>query len=417
MTRLFLALFIVFGTGCANHCKQIAQFRANLAARQPTSEPHVTIGVPLAMLNRLAAERVGRLEAVKLAPPLASLIVPELGGIEVVARTLTIVPAPDGQLGIDLAIALQNDDRDKGLSDELLVLHATANLDAAVVDGTLRLSLRPADVERFAPTLGDDAKDELARALGKLTGTKGSDLAKDASLLVEYLTEQGFDLVRDNLLRDLGAVASLQISLGPFPVKDIAVSSRTGAVPYLAIRVISELPIEAGISGPTPPQADAVRVAVSGDAVAAIGNWSMATGRLPKRYNDNMAPDPTGALEPQFDWEAGAVRPMLIHVFAQQPECFRMRIVARPEVAVESGKLVAGFDEGEVVETDGPLHIRLGVQWKVLGEDPLTAAQALAKPQIDVYGQPLELRPKDARRDDDTFVFDFTPSWTSPAPD
>lgn len=379
-------------SGCGAPCKPLATARAELAAgRETTTDPHLSIAAPHALLDALIAPRVQQLAPVPITPPLLGLVVPVLAGLQASVRSMTLRAADEGHVGMALAV-------DVGKAGAAWVtLHLDVQLQPEVVDGALEIQLRPGDLRGVTPTLGPEGEALLARAIGEAFGEEDRPgpeaLAKAASALAGFLLAKGYEELREGLLGDLGAVARMRIALPDVPIEAVRLRSGDTPMPHLNIGIVSGLPVHTAVTATASPQPGVLAMRLSGSMLAELVNWGMAEGLLPGRFNREPEPDEQGTFRPVLDWRADSARPLLLHVLAHEPECFRLTIGARLALEVRDGKLVSRVTDGEVEAIEGSWLVQLGVALDRAGEDPIAFAnERLASLRVEVGGMHHEAR-------------------------
>ncbi len=405
---------------CADYCAQIERSEVQARRRKPTrASPHMRVVIPYSLLDRLIARRLSKLEPFALAPPVVGLIVPALRRLRVVAKKLSLRPAAEGQVGFAVELVLRGGEQD------WLKLRVKARIRPEVVDGAIVIGLRADDLRRVEPELGPAPRKAIANALREtlpaalLDSLSEEDLADLAATLIEYLSAEGYEALRDGLLKDLGEIAKLRLALPRLPIDALEVRSMLEPSPRLVVDVQSSLAVHTGLpadsglgvigDGGSPR---ALRVYMSGSMVAELGNWAIDNGQLPPRYDSDLEPDPKGHFRPRFDWLAGDERPMKIHVVSTEPQCVQLRIGARPRLRFVGQDLVFHLDDGQIEQVTGTWIVQLGVQFKRLGKGPMAFSKQRAKSMsLSLSGQELELDAVDALIDGQQMRLDLQPRW------
>ncbi len=411
-----LAAWLVLGlalgaNGCVSYCDRVADFERQWAARPASDAPEMAIAVPYPLVDRLMAARTAEIDPVELALGDRLGLVAKLLRFEVKVASVRARHADDEHVGF----AIDLDFRAAG--ESWLVTHLDARATPRIDGRAVSIGLDASDLEALEPRLGDDAKAHLAEMLRLFLPRIVSDrldeaaIADAASELGAFLVGEGYRQIRHTLLARLGQVAELRVALPELPVKAIHTRSKDGPVPHFLVEVVTERSAGAAL-GPVEPAADRIRARIAGPALAEIGNWEVARGRLPGRYDDAMRPDPAGKLRPLFDWREGAARPLVIHVLCTDGPCFRLRVAAKARAALDGESLRFDVEDGAIEAVDGSWLTELGVWWKRLGEGPIEASRGeVAHTSIELFGRPLRLRATDAALDERGLLLGLDASW------
>lgn len=366
--RLTGLLFVVgTATACGPPCKQIAARKTVLQQVAPDqSRPHVQLIIPMDRLNRLLAQNLSPVPPpVELQPALTALAMTT--GITVEARRVRVVPARAGYVGFQIELGLTG--------SPVTSMTVDAEVKPAIVHGKYGPQLTigfGADTVRqvrpqLAPRIIDELTDVLARRLPKAVTSRVPRLVlrEAARRLVPYLSEQGFALLRSQLFDRLGQLTRIHIDLPDAPFARVQSATINHPERALRIDLFTSLPVEQGLAPERAPGKvrGTARLRVANATITAAANWAIATGRLPQRYGSDLKPSPTGEYVPVLQWRTGA-RPLAVHVFRTSGSCSYVRAAVKPTLRLEGERVVAGYDDREYEQVEGPALLKLGVWLK-----------------------------------------------------
>ncbi len=395
-----IALAVAGHLGCGGPCQRVAHARDVAMARPaPATGPHLRLRLPFAVANALIADVLAGLPPVPVTlgrlGPLATVI----GDLTAVPRAVTLGPAGPGLVHVELAVELR--DRD----GVLLTLATAADLDPTI-DRTgdevaITIGLTPARIDRLELDLGDD----IARALGGVLAARLPAAARArvprfvidqvAAAATEEIASGTWLLLRHTLLPRLGELTRIRIALPPIPVASIALTSTTAtaaAPAELDLAIVTSLPVRAAVADPGPPlAADAIELAVSGSAIAELGNWAIASGHAPARYQRSLKPAPDGEYVPRLDWRDGHARPLLVHVDRVAGGCEWFTVGVTPTLAVRGERIVAGARTRTFERVLGPAYLHVAAWLKQLLQGAVSRKVAAAA-TVTVGGRQVNAR-------------------------
>lgn len=355
-------------TACAPPCKQIkARKRALNKLKADTKRPHAQVVVPFAELNRLLQQALTPLPSLELKPELALLS--SLVGITVETRSVTVIPARDGHVGLRVSLGFAGERApvtamtiDAEVKPTIVRQGKRVSLAIGFGADTLR-QLRP----RFAPNISRLVAAYLERLPGGLVKRLPGPVRRlAASKLLSFFSEQGFALIRSQLLDRIGQLSRTLIVLPELPIARVHAHSVDYPQPALRLDVFTSLPVTRGL-GPEPRTQrvkGSARVRVANSALAQITNWAIASGRLPGKYGDDLKPQREGRYQPRLQWRHGHKRPLAVHVFKESGECSYVRAGLVPILELEKGEFVASYSDREYEVVKGNLLIKLGLWLK-----------------------------------------------------
>jgi hypothetical protein len=404
----------VLQAACASMCEELAADRKAFFARRPpaASEPHATVLVPFAVADRLIERRLRALQPVGSPVILPGRIGKFLGSVRLVPRRLTMRPAPDDRVGLRLEVDVMAGE--KSLLALSMDLDVRPEVDAG--KGRLRVALRADDVRKVRPSLHPDAAQGLAAEIrSRLPSVARAVVSQDeiAALArgsIDYLAGHlGSLLVDSGLIGSLGEVTDVTVDIPVVPVSRLSLHSVRQGGGGLLIGVFTDLPAPTGVptSGVRVSDPEVVQVRLSADALAELGNRALTSGRLPRRYDEQMRPKKDGDFTPGLRWVAGP-RPFKIFAWRVKSPCLRARIGADPTVTVSGGRLAVGIEHGEVEEVRGAALVRARVWMKRIGADAIRFTRhTIASARVSIAGTPLGGRIQRAAYRDGIFAVDL----------
>lgn len=339
------------------------------------------------------ALRGAKVQSVPLELPGTGL---SLGRVGIRAAAVKLRPAPSGKVGFRTELRLGSGSR------SVARLHLDAEV-APVVDpkaGTVSIALGPDNLRQVVPQMEPAASRALAGFIhGRLPPAarmmvSKSDLANAADDIVAELFRRSWPRIRDSVLADVGQVTSLEFALPDVPLRDVAIRSRAGALDLL---VDTGLPVARGVTGTPTASGDRVVLRATGEAVAAMANVAIKTGRIPARYDLAGEPNPKGPFVVGLGWEPGP-RPLQLHAWAEEGDCAYLRISGTPQLAVKGKSLEVSVQDGRIDEARGPTKLRLAAFSQRVGRNALTFVhQETARFELDLAGRPLVAHVVDVR--------------------
>ncbi len=354
--RIVPALLAATLAGCGT-CQQVTAhrdaFRSEMNQPPSSSAPHIRLQIPDEMVSAWTRRAVSSLPEVPLS-------LPGLGDLSRYVDRLGIDPR-SMRVGIDrnesARFDLDLDIKSGGRALFGLQLGAVAPVTYDPKRGTLKIALRADLFENVTPRLDDGAVDRLTGALlapvpGMLRSTLRPTAQRVAREGAEYLVREAYGLLRRRVLTPLGEVATFEFALPDVPLQSLALTSEAGQ--WI---VDARLPFSgAGLTGKS-GKSDGMRMSISTQALAQLGNWAMSRGEIPARYTREGKATQNGEFEAGFGWQSGE-RPLKVHMWtAEVPQtgiCLHARAGADPRVSLAKGKLDVGFENGTIEEILGP---------------------------------------------------------------
>jgi hypothetical protein len=356
----------IAAAGCGSQCAEIAARRSALLQHaRATSGPHAQVRVPLPRANAVLSAMVRN-------PPLSvKLPLPSLGpfplpirDLTAVARDVELLPSPADRLRFAIRVAI--DDPERTITTLSIVADVEPELQRTATGLELVASIGPRSLIAVKPELSQDAGhaliDAIARWLPQAIRERLPRATLDAAAqrLATHLTGNVYTVLRSTLLRRVGELTTLRLRLPALPITTIALAPTTDAI---MIDLMTELPVRRGL-GERPPVSDDIVVRLSGSTVAALANWSIERGHLPRHYTRDLSPRPDGAYRPWFDYVAEERRPAKIHIFQERDGCSYFQVGMAARVEIEGDKLHVAIRDQlvEAVEASPQLEAALWVK-------------------------------------------------------
>lgn len=404
-SRFTLLLLATLGGsfGCAAPCEKVRQRES--ALRNPgavrTSGPQMVVSIPLTTLNHLLSRPIAKLRPVAF--PVPDLSLPQLpglsmglGNVRVQVRQISVVPAADGLLGLDIALGLSSGRK------QITAIHLATQIRPQIdpSGGSIRVSVGANDIARIKPSLPPAERKRLAdflwaqvpSSLHRLVSRGRVDQA--AASLVDGILGKSFANIRRHLLKDIHEHISFSFDLPPeLAVQQVRLRSQAGGeVPALLLDVLTPMPATAvaspgrRLSGHSPHQ---VQVQMSGGMVAALANKAMAEGKIPARYNRSGAASPHGEFTAALAWEPGP-KPLKLHAFKTDRDCVHIQFAATPTLSVSQSEIVVQVDDAKIEQSTGSAKVRAALWFSGIGRQTFSFSESLAgKFRLDFPGAPV----------------------------
>lgn len=344
--------------GCGA-CQQVAAHRqAFNEARQAQSAPgtaHIRLDIPQSMIDGWVDQTLNAL-------PSAPFDLPGLGdlsryvdrmGLDPRQMRVSISKDEAARFDLDLDIKMGN----RALFG--LQMAAVAPVTYNKAKNQLEISLRADMFEKIAPRLDDGAADKLTRALlhpvpSALRGVLRPTAQQVARQGVDMLTREAYRIVRRSVLTPLGELGRFSVSMPDVPLAGLTLTSAADRWSVSARLPMAAAGLRAAGAAPT---GSTLRMAVSTDALVALGNWAISQGKLPSRYTREGKATADGEFEAGFGWQSGP-RPLKVNFWtAEVPQtgiCLHAAAGADPSVRLNQGKLEVGFENGQIESVIGP---------------------------------------------------------------
>ncbi len=409
-------------TGCASPCARVKQRQDELMgqlgtpARAPAS-PHLVASVPFSTMGWMLSQPVKKIRPIAL--PLPDIDLPQvpglklgLGSVAIGIDRVTVQPAPDGQVGLQIALGILSGG--KPVTSILLDARITPQIDPG--KGSVLLALSPRDIASLKPSLPPGQRSKLidylwSRVPGSVRGLVSRGRVEQvAGGVINDLLGRSFESIRSKLLTGAERFVQFEITVPPLPIRQIQLRSqgdaRTGA---LEIAVYTTLAAQGVSPGPVrasaiPLTSGPVQVRMSASAAAALGNKAMASGHIPARYGEDGSPNAQGPFTVALAWEAGP-RPLKLHAFKTTGDCVYLQLGGTPQVSANAGDLAIKIDDAKIERSDGPARIRAGILLSGIGRETFEFTEkTAARFAIELPGAPLQASASAAILDRDDLV-------------
>ena len=380
-------LLTLAGTGgcAASACTKVRDDRQQFLARQGAGDvAQMVIAVPLATLSQSLTFPLARIKPVTV--PLPDLDLPQipglgidLGSLEIGLRSVRVLPAPEGQLGLRITFALRSRGRDVFAID----LEAVVAPQIEPKGGTVRLSLRPQDLLRVRPSLPASEKKKFADFIMGMVPDGAERLVSRGR--VEQLADKtlgdfvsrSFPSVRDKLLAGIDTLVDVEIDLPPVPLAKVALRSPGDD---LELWLHTTLPAAGLAPGPARAAGSDVRLVqlrMSGGTAAELANQGIARGQIPARYDLEGEPSPTGEFEAGVTWANGE-RPLRLHAWKRSGVCAKIVFSGTPALRAAGGELSLAVPDARIEKVTGAVKARVAVWYSGLGKQTFAFTQAVA---------------------------------------
>ncbi len=371
------ALVLATGSGCGGPCAQVARARTQATARPPAAAgPHLRLRAPFAVLDRMLADALVDQPAVPIELERLGPLRPLLGALSVVPREVRVGPASPGHVHLTVALEL------RGPLGPIMTLRAGGELDPVIErDGdrtSISVGLTPARIEELELDLGPELTSRLGQALAAALPAEVRAtvpqfvIDRVAAAVGEELVGRAWWLLRKTLLPRLGELTRIRVALPPIPVESISIDSTAGPSSALDLAITTALPVRTTVGAAGSPPADALELVATGSALAELGNWAIASGHAPARYDRTLEPAVDGDFVPRFDWRVDHARPLVVHVDRVADGCEWYTVGVAPTLIMRDGALVAGARERVFENKLGPLHLRAAAWLKELLQGAVT---------------------------------------------
>lgn len=392
----FPAPFVIFAAsaavGCGPQCGLIQTEHDTFMARAVEGKPagrgsHLRLALPMRALTSSVDRAFTRMKS-------ADMDLPGLGDLG------RFVPTKLGLTPRKILVSLDKDDAAKvGLDFDIkysgrtlfgMDLAARAPIQYDRERGKMRFSIRADLFEKIRPRLDDEAETSLTNTLWDLVPGPArlvvgkADVGRIAHRAITALAEQAYELLRDEVLRDLGEITSFEVDFPDIPLAGLSLTSIGGTQGFLRMDARLDLPVERGLPdddaelekamaeisrGQAPAQGELIEVAVSTEAVVALANWGIVKGKVPGRYGNDGKPAEAGPLRVGAAW-GGAERPLKVHVWSLDLPgmCMSALAGATPQVSWEKGKLKVGVADSRIENFNGPKLLQFAMDLTHVGE-------------------------------------------------
>lgn len=364
----------------------------------PSSDPHLRVSVPFDVVAVLMARELRQMKSFRVPMPSVSGV--SLGVVTGGVEQIRLVPAPPGQVGFLVKVALRSGRR-KVLEVDLDA-RTTPRVDLG--SGTVSVALSAQDVRKVRPKLGPGARKSLRDFVwGELPGAVKSLVSKkqlEALLggLTDELLGEVAESVRRDLAAEIGEVASFELELPDLPLSALVVGSTEGA---LSLTARTSLPVAHGV--PERPRhasvhRNAVELRMSGELAAALGNWAIERGEIPGRYGLDGQPDTKGDFLAGMGWARAQPKPLVVHLWtaedgpmAEKKQCAHVELRATPAIAAKAGDIEISTRDAQVDTVEGSARVKAGVFFSGVGRQTFELVETVAgRFELDLGAEPLK---------------------------
>ncbi len=392
-----LLLGLVPLVGCGPACNQLASKKETFygeyqGTARGTRAPHMRLTIPASVVSDALSAAVAGL-------PKGKTKLSGLGELErylptdlsIVARhiALTIDRTDAARLDLDFDVKYEG----QTLFGMELLAKAPVTYDPK--NGQLRISIRADLFESVKPRIADDATEKLVGRLWSLVPPAArlvvprSAVESVAKKSVSSLVAQAYNILRDQVLKDLGELAHFEVAFPNVPIESISVVSVGGADGILAFEVRTALPVKNGLPAlskvASSGHASDVRLEVAMQAVTGLGNWAMQAGKIPASFDKDGKALESGDFSAGAEWSHGE-RPLKVHVWNLKTEgmCFHARGGATPKLSYQttsgasSGRLKVEIKDTRVEELEGPPLMKTVMDLTGLSESVFNFTKTMA---------------------------------------
>ena len=384
---LILALispFALFGCGT---CGQVTQNRSEFLAKQDAQpvgrDHHIIVDVPKSLILNQAKESFSSAGT-------TDVELKKMGDAGRFLDSLTISPR-----AITLDFDVRNAakvilDLDVSYGKHKVFgieLDAVAPIEYNAKTKTLTLVIRYDIFRKVTPKISDGAADRLANQLHRQLPSSArslfskSRLASYANKGIRHLAAQLYPNIRDSILKPMGEITRFSFKMPDVPIERISLASTPSNL-RLGIRTTLSA---TGVRQKNPYlKKNEIRLAISSDALAKLGNWAMAKGKIPDRYTRGGKPADSGEFVAGLDWQKGR-SPMKVNLWTANAEtsamCLFVQAGAVPVVSLKNKKVKVGFKDGRIEEVIGPPFIEEAMDIMGIGERAISYTKAIALKQ------------------------------------
>ncbi len=374
---------------CGPQCSVIQgehdAFRAESVAKRSTGRgAHIRIGIPMHVITHPLDAAVARMKTASMDMPglgdLAKYVPASKIGFKARKIQLTLDRDDAAKVAIDFDVT-QGRKTLFGLS-----LSARAPITYTPSTGKMRFSIRADLFDKVQPRFDTDAVERLTDhlfdqlpSLARAFVPRG-EVSRLAKRAVDLLAGSAYDLLRREVLSDMGELTSFSVNMPDVPISSMSLTSIGGLDGFVRLDTRLDLPVEHGLpdddaeldaamaalahgQGTAGDLSETFEVSVSTEAVIALANWGFAKGKLPKTYDDKGLATQDGAFEVGAGWHSGD-RPLKVNLWSMKTEgaCLSMQAGALPSVDWKAGKLEVGVTQAMIEQFNGPLLLRALVE-------------------------------------------------------
>ena len=303
-----------------------------------------------------------------------------------------VVDQEEGHLKVLVSVLM----RDKEVTT--LSLRGDSPIDLNHEERLIRLTVRADQFKKASLRLGkkserairDALRSYIPRRLRRLVPE--SQIVKFAQKVLRRVSEQGYPLIRKQLLTPLGKLASFEWQLPDYPIDRLMLRAtdkvwRIGLWTTLKADGLGEEAMMKGVRRPAEyastkgvrkgvrkkshGEESMGRLVISAPWLAAAGNWAMEEGKLPSRFDRAGKPDEQGEARAAMTWQSTDLKhPLKVHLHADQeggaPICLYARVGLDPQLEVKSSKLSMKA-KGKIERVEGNVLVKTAVHLSGIG--------------------------------------------------
>jgi hypothetical protein len=416
---LLVLLTALAAGGCAGRaCSRVKADRREFLARRGGGEAaQLVVAIPTATLSQSLSWPLSQLPPVAVPVPDLGPLDLGVGPLEIGLRSVAVLPAPEGRLGLRVRFALMS----RGAVVLALDLDAVVAPQVAPQGGSVRIVLRAQDLQSLRPSLPPEERRKFADfVLARLPAgaerlVSRAQVERFADEALGELVARSFPRVRDDLLARAGPLVDVEVELPPVPVSRVVLRSSAADLELWVHTTLPAAGLAAGPARAAGGDARLVQVRMSGGAAAELANQAIARGQIPARWTAEGEPSPGGEFEAGVGWVAGP-RPLRLHAWKQQEVCAEVVFSGTPRVQVAGGEVQLDVADGRIERVTGAVKARAAVWFSGLGRRTFAFSQAVAgATEFDLLGTPYRATPVAARVVGDDVAIDLQLAEARPA--
>ena len=353
-------LLTTFLPGCGS-CPAVLEKRTDFDTRLEAEKrqgPHLRIEISTDTINDALNRQISKARARDLNLPGLGQVARYAGRYELKLRRLEVRFNKTKETALILHIGLR-----KG-SDEILQfrMQAAAPIRLSKDKKKATLSFRADLFKRVEVVPSSGASDALAKHLRSLLPSSvrrfipKRDVARIARGVISSLSKALYNEIRERILSPMGEIAKFQFRLPDVPIEEVAIVTVDNTLAF-------EVRTTWHAHGLSPLKRSKIkkgrmRLSLSADSLAELGNWGMYTGKIPNRYDMNGKPTVDGTFAAGLRWERSKKRPLKVHLWSTSEEnlwgCMYLQAGARPRLSLKKQRLKVGFSNGKLETLVGP---------------------------------------------------------------
>ncbi len=410
----FTVLLTAMLTGCGS-CPAVVEKRSDFDSRIEVAKrqgPHLRIEVSTATINDALNRQISKTSARGLTLPGLGEVAQYAGRYELKLRRLEVRFDKTKETALILHVGLR-----KG-KDEILQfrMQASAPIRLSKDKKQATLSFRADLFKRVEVMPSSGASDALAKHLRSLLPSSvrrfvpKREVARIARRAISSLSKALYNEIRARILSPLGEIAKFQFRLPDVPIEEVAIITVDNTLAF-------EVRTNWHAHGLPPLKRSKIkkgrmRLSLSADSLAELGNWGMYTGKIPNRYDMNGKAKVDGTFSAGLRWERSKKRPLKVHLWSTSEEnllgCMYIQAGARPRLSLNKQRLKVGFSNGKLETLVGPPLVNevagiLGISDQAFGYSKKLAL----KQKLSVGDQKFSVNVREVALDESVLAFDL----------